>query len=165
MVYTVAASEGRTTDLPVGESQPGPLLHAGPFPSACRQPSAGALWLSLPRDAHCAHTDTAVLVPITTGGQLLAVWSANASAVYLAFSSTAQTLSNVTAHDPLEQDAFYDALFSAMGNGSFNAVAADPFRGLLGPPGQNGLTSVGSARLRMRDLELPRRKWFSMINT
>ena len=88
-------------------------------------------------------TDTAVLVPITSGGQLLAVWSANASAVYLAFNATAQTLANMTtARNPLEQDVFYDDLFSGEGNGSFNAMAADPFRGLLGPPGMSGLTSV-----------------------
>jgi hypothetical protein len=94
-------------------------------------------------------------VPITTGGQLLAVWSANASAIYLAFNSTAQTLMNVTGHDPLDQNATYDALFSSMGNGSLNAVASDPFRGLLGPPGQSGLTSVGNACLCMHSPDFP----------
>lgn len=75
------------------------------------------------------------------------MWSINASAVYMAFVGTPQTLANVTAGDPLEKDAFYDDLFSTMGNGTFDAITSDPFRGLLGPPGQNGLTSVRRALL------------------
>ena len=95
------------------------------------------------RNIPLGRADIAISVPIITGGQLLAVWSANASAVYLAFNATAQALANMTAaRNPLEQDAFYDDLFSTEGNGSFNAAAADPFRGLLGSPGLAGLSSV-----------------------
>ena len=77
-----------------------------------------------------------------TGGQILAVWSANASAVYMGFSGTPQTLANVTADNPLQKDNFFNNVFSTMGNGSFDAAASDPFRGLLGAPGQDGLLSV-----------------------
>ena len=89
-----------------------------------------------------------MVVPFKTGGQILAVWSANASAVYMGFSGTPQTLANVTSANPLQTNVFFDDVFSTRGNGSFDAAASDPFRGLLGAPGQNGLLSVTSSSLQ-----------------
>ena len=84
MVYTVAASEGRTSGLPVGESSRPSVTTASPgSPGTC------------PNCAICTslcNADTAVLLPMKTGGQILAVWSANASAVYMGFSGTPEAL-------------------------------------------------------------------------
>ena len=135
MVYTVAASEGRTSGLPVGESSRPSVTTASPG-------SPGTVQIA--RYAPLCNADTAVLLPMKTGGQILAVWSANASAVYMGFSGTPEALANVTSANPLQKDSFFDDVFSTTGNGTFNAAASDPFRGMMGAPGQDGLLSVGS---------------------
>ena len=80
-------------------------------------------------------------MPISGGSNLLAVYSANASAVVLAFAGTNETLSNVTAQNPLESDAFYKGAFSDQGNGSVDPFLADPFYGRV-EGGHDGLYRV-----------------------
>ena len=80
-------------------------------------------------------------MPISGGSHLLAVYSANASAVVLAFAGTNETLTNVTANNPLESDAFYKGAFSDQGNGSVDPFLADPFYGRVGG-GYDGLYRV-----------------------
>lgn len=80
-------------------------------------------------------------MPISGGSNLLAVYSANASAVVLAFGGTNATLANVTAGNPLETDAFYKGAFSDQGNGSVDPLLADPFYGRIGG-GYDGLYTV-----------------------
>jgi hypothetical protein len=74
--------------------------------------------------------DKAVWFPISGGSELLACWSANASAIVLAFSGTNETLANITADNPLETPGFMNTAFGD--NGSVDALAADPLRGVLG---------------------------------
>lgn len=83
---------------------------------------------------------------VSGDSNLLAVYSANASAVVLAFSGTNDTLVNVTTDNPLETDAFYKGAFSNQGNGSVDPVLADPFKGRIGG-GYQGLYAVRVAFL------------------
>ena len=85
--------------------------------------------------------DRGFLVPISGGSNLLAVYSANASAVVLAFGGTNETLTNVTSNNPLEDDAFYKGVFTDQGNGSVDPVLIDPFFGRIGG-GYQGLYMV-----------------------
>ena len=85
--------------------------------------------------------DRGFIVPIAGGSNLLAVYSANASAVVLAFGGSNETLANVTANNPLETDAFYKGAFSNQGNGSVDPLLADPFQGRIGG-GYQGLYRV-----------------------
>lgn len=85
--------------------------------------------------------DRGFIVPVAGGSNLLAVYSANASAVVLAFGGSNETLANVTANNPLETDAFYKGAFSNQGNGSVDPVLADPFQGRIGG-GYQGLYRV-----------------------
>jgi len=85
--------------------------------------------------------DRGFLVPISGGSNLLAVYSANASAVVLAFGGTNETLTNVTSQNPLENDAFYKGVFTDQGNGSVDPVLIDPFFGRIGG-GYQGLYAV-----------------------
>ena len=85
--------------------------------------------------------DRGFLLPISGGSNLLAVYSANASAVVLAFGGTNETIVNVTASNPLESDAFYKGAFSNQGNGSVDPYLADPFYGRIGG-GYDGLYRV-----------------------
>lgn len=80
-------------------------------------------------------------MPISGGSNLLAVYSANASAVVLAFGGTNETLINVTARNPLESDAFYKGAFSDQGNGSVDPFLVDAFYGRIGG-GYSGLYRV-----------------------
>ncbi len=90
--------------------------------------------------------DRGFLLPISGGSNLLAVYSANASAVVLAFGGTNETLANVTASNPLESDAFYKGAFSDQGNGSVDPFLADPFYGRIGG-GYDGLYRVSRRHL------------------
>ena len=85
--------------------------------------------------------DRGLLVPISGGSNLLAVYSANASAVVLAFGGTNETLTNVTSKNPLEEDGFYKGVFTDQGNGSVDPVLIDPFFGRIGG-GYQGLYRV-----------------------
>ncbi len=94
--------------------------------------------------------DRGFLLPISGGSNLLAVYSANASAVVLAFGGTNDTLANVTASNPLETDAFYKGAFSNQGNGSVDPYLADPFYGRIGG-GYDGLYRV--CRLHIQQIQ------------
>ena len=89
-------------------------------------------------DGALALADRGFAVPVAGGSTLLAVYSANASAVVLAFAGTNQTLVNVTSSNPLEDPAFFKGAFSEQGNGSVDPVLADPFAGRVGS-GNEGL--------------------------
>ena len=89
-----------------------------------------------------ALADQGFAVPVAGGSTLLAVYSANASAVVLAFAGTNDTLANVTSSNPLEDPAFFKGAFSDQGNGSVDPVLADPFAGRVGS-GHEGLYWVG----------------------
>ena len=90
------------------------------------------------RNDALAPADRGFAVPVAGGSTLLAVYSANASAVVLAFAGTNQTLVNVTSNNPLEDPAFFKGAFSEQGNGSVDPVLADPFAGRVGS-GHEGL--------------------------
>ena len=85
-----------------------------------------------------ALADRGFAVPVSGGSTLLAVYSANASAVVLAFAGTNETLVNVTSNNPLEDPAFFKGAFSEQGNGSEDPVLTDPFAGRVGS-GHEGL--------------------------
>ena len=89
-------------------------------------------------DDALALADRGFAVPVAGGSTLLAVYSANASAVVLAFAGTNETLVNVTSNNPLEDPTFFKGAFSEQGNGSVDPVLADPFAGRVGS-GHEGL--------------------------
>ena len=90
------------------------------------------------QDDALALADRGFTVPVAGGSTLLAVYSANASAVVLAFAGTNETLANVTSNNPLEDPAFFKGAFSEQGNGSVDPVLTDPFAGRVGS-GHEGL--------------------------
>ena len=90
------------------------------------------------QDDALALADRGFTVPVAGGSTLLAVYSANASAVVLAFAGTNETLANVTSSNPLEDPAFFKGAFSEQGNGSVDPVLVDPFAGRVGS-GHEGL--------------------------
>ncbi|BDA42896.1 probable lipase at C-terminar half [Coccomyxa sp. Obi] len=75
--------------------------------------------------------DKSVQVPMAGGSSLLAVWSANASAVVLAFHGTNQTLDTVAASNTLDSTSFLESAFG--NNGTIDALTFDPLRGALSP--------------------------------
>lgn len=81
-------------------------------------------------------------VPLDGGSEILATWSSNASAVVLAFKGANETLSNATANNSLQTPAFLNMSFGD--NGTVDADATDPLRGLLG---QQSLSAVRSPLL------------------